>query len=178
MFGHDFHLYYCECFKNRFRVMGYNCLHVTSMVLWIRSSSVHWYNTTWHIGVLYPAGGIQRRQLSVKQRHSRVFCLTITATVALSVLVLQKWSNLKENCPVYHPRKNFHALWYIHRVRYCHRRWVLTSSGNFLAAPMLQSADQIFFCALATGTPAWMETEKLQFTGLELRIPPSTDSDY
>ena len=40
-------------------------LQVTSMVLWISSSSVHCQNTTWHIGVLHPAGGIQKTQLSV-----------------------------------------------------------------------------------------------------------------
>ena len=45
-------------------------LQLTSMVLWISSSSVHchnttWHITTWHIGVLHPAGGIQKTQLSV-----------------------------------------------------------------------------------------------------------------
>ena len=54
----------------------------------------------------------------------------------------------------------------------------LTSGVNFLAAPMLQSADQIFLCALATCTPARVKTEKLQVIGLELRIARSTDSDY
>jgi len=41
-----------------------------------------------------------------------------------------------------------------------------------------QSADQIFLCARATCTPAGVETEKFQITGLELRISHSTDSDY
>ena len=45
----------------------------------------------------------------------------------------------------------------------------LTGSGNFLAAPILQSADQIFLCALATCTPARVKTEKLQLIGLELK---------
>ena len=53
----------------------------------------------------------------------------------------------------------------------------LMSSGNFLASPILQSADQIFLCVLAACTPARVKTEKLQAIGFELRIA-LTDIDY
>ena len=82
------------------------------------------------------------------------FCLTIMTTVALAVFVLQKWSILKEDCPVYHRRKISMLCDTPNVFDTAIEGEFLTSSSNFLAAPMLQSASQIFLCALATCTPA------------------------
>ena len=100
------------------------------------------------------------------------------ATVAASVFVLQKWYNLKENCPVYHRRKISMLCDTLNVFDTAIEGEFLMSSGNFLAAPILQSANQIFLCGLATCTPARVETEKIHVKGLELRIARSTDSDY
>ena len=124
------------------------------MVLWISSSSMHCHNTTWHIAVLHPAGGIQKRQLSVFHLHPfslDLYNLSIDAKLNYTKTNLHKNRlSFLLSCAVY-------VIFHIFTSKRGLKRYdtlnvfdtaiegeFFTSSGNLLAAPILQSAVQIF----------------------------------
>jgi len=135
-------------------------LQLTSMVLWISSSSVHchnttWHITTWHIGVLHPAGGIQKTQLSVYNfplfsPHLHNFAVTKDAKLNYKNKSAQKLIALSiVVCCLCHI-----SYIYIYTCKgvleLCDTLTVFdtviegeffTSSSNFLAAPKLQKVS-------------------------------------